>query len=102
MPANGTLTGERMPSRLGRPMIHARVATFPLDDELVLYDQRTGEAHILNRTGAYIWQQCDGTHSITQLAQRMAAVFGIPRRQAVADIRELVTALDHANLVTIC
>lgn len=83
------------------PVTCPDVSTFPLDDELVLYDGRTGEAHILNRTGAYIWQRCDGTHTINQLAREVASVYRIPRRQALADTSELIVALDNADLVVI-
>ena len=87
--------------RSARPTAQPDVAEFPLDGELVLYDGRTGEAHLLNRTGVQIWRRCDGTHTVAHLARETAVTFGIPYRQALSDVRDLVAALDDADLVTL-
>jgi coenzyme PQQ synthesis protein D (PqqD) len=39
--------------------------------ELILYDTDGHQAHSLNRTAAFIWQQCDGQTSIAALATRL-------------------------------
>lgn len=96
-----TLPDQPRPTiRSGRPVARPEVSTFPLDGELVLYDGRTGEAHLLNHTGAEIWRMCDGSHAVTRLARETAALFGIPYRRALADVRDLLSMLDGADLVT--
>jgi len=87
-------------TRLDRPTVRPEVSAFPLDGELVLYDGRTGEAHSLNHTGVQVWHLCDGTHTVTQLAREIAFLFGIPFRRALTDVRDLITLLDNADLVT--
>jgi hypothetical protein len=83
-----------------RPVTRPEVSAFPLDDDLVLYDASTGEAHILNRTGAFVWKLCDGSHSIRQLASKTGSAFQVSRRLTFADISELIARLDSAGLVT--
>jgi hypothetical protein len=39
--------------------------------ELILYDRDRHLGHSLNRTAAFIWQQCDGQTTITALATRL-------------------------------
>jgi coenzyme PQQ synthesis protein D (PqqD) len=39
--------------------------------ELILYDTDRHQAHSLNRTSAFIWQQCDGQTNIAALAARL-------------------------------
>ncbi|HEU5329340.1 MAG TPA: PqqD family protein [Thermomicrobiales bacterium] len=82
-----------------RPCACAAVSAHPLDDELILYDERTGEAHLLNHTGAFIWRLCDGSRTIGQVARQAATAFGIPHRRALADVRELVALLSDADLI---
>jgi hypothetical protein len=89
----------RVGARRGRPRVCAAVSAHPLDDELILYDERTGEAHLLNYTGAFVWRLCDGSRTVGQVARLAAANFGIPHRQALADVRELVAMLNDANLI---
>ena len=85
----------------GRPTARGEVSAFPLDGELVLYDGRTGEAHMLNSTGGHLWHLCDGSRSVTRIAREAALGFGIPYRQALADVREFVTTLTDADLITL-
>lgn len=41
----------------------------PLDDEIVLYDTRTEQAHVLNKTSAAVWKLADGRRTVPQLTQ---------------------------------
>src|SRR5438132_14178390 len=58
-----------------RPSPHPAVLAYPIDDELVVFDPRSGEAHVLNRTGAYVWSLCDGTRSFEAPASALAEAY---------------------------
>jgi PqqD family protein of HPr-rel-A system len=75
------------------------VLTSSLDDELVLYDPRTGFAHTLNVTGAHIWNLCDGSHRLASVAHDVATTYRISDGQALADVTEFVRDLDQAGLL---
>jgi hypothetical protein len=47
-----------------------------LPDELLIYDTETHEAHCLNETAAFVWTQCDGTTSVSEIASRLSAETG--------------------------
>jgi len=47
-----------------------------LPDELLVYDTETHEAHCLNETASFIWRQCDGKTSVSEIAQRLSAETG--------------------------
>jgi len=49
--------------------IHA--LTRPFDDELIVYDAQTHEAHCLNRTAAMVWQECDGETTVQDIAKKL-------------------------------
>jgi hypothetical protein len=42
-----------------------------LDDELLVYDLEAHEAHCLNRPAAAVWDGCDGTRTVPELAELM-------------------------------
>lgn len=45
----------------------------PVDGELILYDSQRDAAHLLNTTAMLVWQHCDGSQSVQEIAQSVAA-----------------------------
>lgn len=45
-------------------------------DELLVYDLKTNKAICLNRTSAFIWQNCDGNRDVPQLVKLIKKEFG--------------------------
>ncbi|MGI8915343.1 MAG: PqqD family protein [Chloroflexota bacterium] len=78
---------------------HPDISTFPLDDDLVLYDARDGAAHVLNATAALVWTAVDGMRSATVLARGLAAHSGIAEPPALADVCSLLADLRRADLL---
>jgi hypothetical protein len=39
-----------------------------MDDETIVYDQKRNHAYCLNRTAAFVWQQCDGQKTVPEIA----------------------------------
>lgn len=46
-------------------------------DEVVIYDLADAHAHALNPTAAYVWQQCDGTHTPADISRQVEAKFNL-------------------------
>src|SRR5260370_20259779 len=44
-----------------------------LGDEVLIYDRSRDKALCLNRTAAFVWQQCDGRTSIAEIANRLGS-----------------------------
>lgn len=80
------------------PRIRADLSAFPLDDELVIYDPRTGESFILNVTGRLVYERCDGERTEADIADEIAAIHGIPVQQALIDVNELLMSFREANM----
>lgn len=81
------------------PRTRASLSLFPLDDDLVIYDPLNGESYILNPTGRFVWEHCDGTRTPGEIASGLAERHGIPINQALADTRELLEAFGQSNLL---
>ncbi len=45
-------------------------------DEVLVYDTDTNKAHCLNKTAAMIWQSCDGTRSVSEIASYVGSKTG--------------------------
>lgn len=82
-----------------RPICRATIAGYPLDDEHVLYDPRSGRVYLLNQTAAYVWALCDGARTIGEIATDLAGCFAISQREALADVVDIVETLHRADLV---
>ncbi|MBL8191160.1 MAG: PqqD family peptide modification chaperone [Acidobacteria bacterium] len=80
------------------PKAHQEVlVSYPGNDETVVYDLKTNKAHCLNAAAAFVWQRCDGTQSVRDIAQQFA------RHQQVAVDESVVwlalKQLDQARLL---
>jgi len=61
-----------------------------LPEEVVLYDKTNNKMHCLGKTAAAVWENCDGTRSVDDLAQIVEAKFGAP-----ADRKVVLLALEE-------
>jgi hypothetical protein len=59
-------------------------------EEVVLYDKTNNKAHCLGKTAAAVWESCDGTRSVDDLAQIVEARLGAP-----ADRKVVLLALEE-------
>jgi PqqD family protein of HPr-rel-A system len=82
-----------------RPRPHPAVEATPMDDDVVIYDPRSGQGHVLNATAAHVWGLLDGERTTHALAEAVAVRYAVPVAQAVDDVRELVRDLHQAGLI---
>jgi hypothetical protein len=73
------------------------VITQPNSGETIVYDLKSNKAHCLNPTASFVWNQCDGHTSVSEIARRFSQ-----ERQAAVDESVIWLALkqlDHASLL---
>jgi hypothetical protein len=83
----------------GCPRRRADLRARAVDGELVLFDRERQLIHQLNRTASYIWQRCDGHHTVAAIATDVAQVFDVDRAAADRDVAHAVRQLDAAGLI---
>ena len=44
-----------------------------VDDETLVYDLKTDEAHCLNSTASRVWKSCDGENSVSDIAAQLGS-----------------------------
>jgi hypothetical protein len=85
-------------SLLGPVARQAELTVEHLSSETIVYDHRRHRVHCLNRTLAFIWQQCDGHTSPQAIAERLPGALNLPPDQDV--VRLALRRLGKADLIT--
>jgi protein arginine N-methyltransferase 1 len=67
--------------------------------ELLLLDQATGIYHVLNETGAQVWESLQRGDAIESIAIAVASTYAIDERRATEDVAAIVSQLQQANLI---
>jgi hypothetical protein len=73
--------------------------TAHLDGEAVVLNARTHEYFRLNETGQAIWKQLQQGATLESIVADLASAFDVAEEQAEADARELLRALEAAQLI---
>ena len=70
-----------------------------VEEEMIVFDRCCGLIHQLNPTARYIWERCDGTATIADIAQHLAEAFGVDPQTAAADVVALIEQLHTLELL---
>ena len=54
-----------------------------LPDEVLVYDLKTDKAHCLNRTAAFVWNNCNGRKSVSEITRLLAKELRAPVEESV-------------------
>jgi predicted RNA methylase len=79
---------------LGEQVLSRRVGP-----ELLLLDQATGIYHVLNETGAQVWESLQRGEPLTTIVAAVASGYDIDAQRASADVDAVLRQLRHANLI---
>ncbi len=82
-----------------RPRQQPEVETHVLPDgTCLLFDNRTEMGHVLNAIGALVWDYCDGTLTVDQIAGEIAGL--LPEQPLVRDdVARLIAELRTLDLL---
>jgi hypothetical protein len=69
-----------------------------LDDGLIIFSESTDTVHHLNHTAAVVLQLCDGSRDTAEIAEVVAATFGLAEAPT-ADVADCVRDLSAKGLV---
>ena len=75
------------------------VFTVELDGEAVLLDEEAERLHVLNHTGALLWQLYDGRGSLGELADEVATELDLDRREVLDAIVAITKQLADEGLL---
>jgi hypothetical protein len=71
-----------------------------VDGETLVLDDQNGYIHQFNDTASFVWRQCDGKSSVTEIARRFAREFDLEDFVATKDVAEVIEQLRDLNLLS--
>jgi hypothetical protein len=81
------------------PRFRDPVATVPVAQEAVLYEQDTGDLHRLDHVAALVCSLFDGQTSVAQAVDELAEAFSAPHETIEADVLLMVRDLGRKGLL---
>lgn len=81
------------------PKARTDVAAAELDGDVVLYDERSSQLHILNPTAGVVWAHCDGSASLAHVIDELSRIFGVERAQLADDVITMVRDLGRLGVL---
>ena len=81
------------------PMRRSDLSVRIMEGETVVLDRHRRLIHQLNKTASYIWESCDGTSTVTEIANELAEAFGIDVDSAERDTVTVVEELESLGLI---
>ncbi len=83
----------------GQPKLRDDLLSREVDDELLLYDAKSGEVHVLNPTAAAIAELCDGNTTVSAIADEILSVLSADPAAVRADVARIIGELLEKDLV---
>ncbi len=84
-----------------RPRRSPEVLAEDFDDELVLCEPVREQVVLLNEVGAAVWELCDGSVTVGEIAALLAGHTGADRERVAADVRAFVEDLVSRGFLTL-
>jgi hypothetical protein len=72
-----------------------------VEGEVLVLDRRKEKIHQLNITASYIWERCDGQHSVVEIAKGLAASFDVDLGTVSGHVANAVRQLEGLGLLEV-
>jgi hypothetical protein len=83
-----------------RPKRANHLIQHDMDQEALIYDPVVDRTHRLNVSATRIWEMCDGTRSLEDIARMLTDQFEVEFETALQDARAVVEQLREEQLLT--
>lgn len=81
------------------PVRRKDLAERRVESEAVVLDRRSKRIHQLNEAAFFVWERCDGEHTLEQISNDLAASFHIEPRVAARDVEITIRRLEALDLL---
>jgi hypothetical protein len=82
-----------------KPKVREDLVVAEVDGEAVIYDQRKVDILHLNPTATIVFNLCDGTSTVKEMAGDIADVFQMPADQVERQVRSLIRDFKQTALL---
>jgi methyltransferase-like protein len=70
-----------------------------LSDEAIVVNFQNSFFYNLNPVGTFIWERCDGQHTLAQIAEEMSEEYEVSPEGAARDCQEFIDSLVEQGLL---
>ena len=85
---------------MARPRKMDHLIEHDMDEEVLVYDPVIDRTHRLNVSATLIWELCDGTRSLEDIARALTEQFEVEFETALQDARTVLEQLKEEQLLT--
>ncbi|RKY67163.1 MAG: hypothetical protein DRQ02_07715 [Candidatus Latescibacterota bacterium] len=82
-----------------QPLRSENIVFRDIEGEGILYQVEQAKVHVLNGTAYAIWKQCDGKHTIEQIAKELTKTFQVDEQTALEDVKKSVQEFRNLKLL---
>jgi len=82
-----------------KPKVRDDLTVVELDGEAVIYDEATTEIHRLNPTATIVFELCDGSATIADMAEDLSSAFDVPVAVVEPEVRALIRRFRKVQLL---
>ena len=69
-------------------------------DGALIFNPDTDQIKVLNQTGFFIWQLCDGSHDMERIIARVRETFdGVPEDQVLIQVQDFVNDMVGSGFI---
>ena len=98
MTTNTVLDAEEQ-AALVSPLRRDDLVLEELDGEAVLYDLRYGAVHRFNAVTLFVWDLCDGSHTMADIAHRLTQLCEVEPDEALDNVQRAIAELRTLDLL---
>ena len=82
-----------------KPKVRSDLTVVELEGEAVIYDDLVRQVHYLNRTATIVFNLCDGSSTIKELAGDIADAFSLQPDEVESQVRTLIRSFREAGFL---
>jgi PqqD family protein of HPr-rel-A system len=83
-----------------KPKARTDLTFVQIEDEAILYDPESVRLHHLNHSAALIFQLCDGSGTVEELARDIADELGLPEDDILKQVQQVVGHFEHSGILS--
>jgi hypothetical protein len=83
-----------------KPKVRPGLTYVPVGAEAVIYVPESVELHHLNPSAALVYQLCDGSGTVKELARDIAEELDLPPAETLQQVRRVVTHFRYSGILT--
>lgn len=82
------------------PKIKSNISWQRIEDEVLIMDTAyQKKAHSLNSTASFIWEHCNGSNSVDDIAKLLSENYETNLDQSIEDVNEVINQLKSFDLL---